>query len=421
MLKSDEITLAQSKRREKMAAIQKTDEINEEGRKELRSLTSAYEGAEVELRASLIQETAERDKIKDKEPDKAKVDFEAECRSYSISAMVEAQVDNKLLTGRELEVTQELETRHGAPIKGQRVPWAALEQRADAAITAATGAGGELVSKQTHNALERFFEGSTAERFGVSALQVSGSPSFPELTGGASVSWVADGVGADSEAITTATKTPTIKTATARYLLNRQAIRQNDALEMILRRDLAEVLREGIDKAVFQGTGADAQPTGLGVALTGANTAELAGTPSFSVLFSRAIQLMESAKLSEVGQIRIAAAPVVLETLEKSLVASTAVSELDRLKKAGMRIVFSSQVSAVAARNASAKAASNVFFAAGMNNAFVPVWGPGAELLVDPYSESKSGKLALTIFSFLDTVFQRTGTHAFKLSDVRDR
>ena len=180
------------------------------------------------------------------------------------------------------------------------------------------------------------------------------------------------------------------------------------------------MLREGIDKAVFQGTGADAEPTGFGATLVGTNTAALSASASFSTLFARAIAMMESAKLSEPSQVRIAAAPIVLQTLDSNLITSTAVSELDRLKRAGFRIVFSSQVSAIGARNSTAKGASNVFFGAGMDNAFVPMWG-SPELIVDPYSESKSGKLALTMFSFLDVVIQRAATHFFKLSAVQDR
>ncbi len=60
MLKSQEIMLAQSKRRERMAEIQKSEEIGDEGRTELRSLTDAYSGAEIEYRAALIVEGAER-------------------------------------------------------------------------------------------------------------------------------------------------------------------------------------------------------------------------------------------------------------------------------------------------------------------------------------------------------------------------
>lgn len=54
MLKSQEIMLAQSKRRERMAEIQKSAEIGDEGRTGLRSLTDASSGAEIEYRAALI-------------------------------------------------------------------------------------------------------------------------------------------------------------------------------------------------------------------------------------------------------------------------------------------------------------------------------------------------------------------------------
>ena len=120
MLKSQEITLAQSKRREKMANIQKADEINDEGRTELRSLTNAYEGAEVELRAALLLEDAEREKIK--APDKQETDFGRECRTFNLASVVEALESGKGLTGRELEVSQELEQRNGKAQRGVAFP-----------------------------------------------------------------------------------------------------------------------------------------------------------------------------------------------------------------------------------------------------------------------------------------------------------
>lgn len=181
MLKSQEIQLAQSKRREKMAQIQKASEITEDARTELRSLADAYEGAEVELRAALLVEGAERDKIK--EPDKATTDFARECRSFEMAAMVGAMTEGKALTGREAEVSAELEQRHGSGQKGLRFPWEALEARADAPIDASAGTSQELASRPVMNALERFFEASAAGRFGVNVLQVSGVPVFPVCFG----------------------------------------------------------------------------------------------------------------------------------------------------------------------------------------------------------------------------------------------
>lgn len=418
MLKSQTIQLEQSKRRERMAEIQKTDEISEDGRTELRSLTEAYTNAETEYRAAVILEDAERSAIQ--EPDNAAQDFERECRSYDLTAVVAAQTEGKALTGREAEVTQELEQRQGGAQKGVLLPWEALEQRADAVTDTQPGTTQELASRPVMSALERFFETSAAGRFGVNALQVTGTPTFPEITAGAAISWVAEGAGADADAIATTSKSPAIHTATGRYLLSRQAIRQNSALQSVLRRDLAEVLREGIDLAVFQGTGAGEQPAGFETVLTGGRTAALDDVAGFSELLLRATEIQETAKLSSPSQVRLAGAPIVHQTLADTLISGTAISELDRLKAAGFGTLWSSQVSARGARDATDKGASTVYFGAGSNNAFVPTWG-SPELIVDPYSESKSGKVALTMFAFLDVLIQRTATHWFKLTGVQDR
>ena len=418
MLKSQEIQLAQSKRRERLAELSNTDELSDDGRTEMRSLTDAYQNGEVELRAAMVLEDAERDKIK--EPDNAQKDWERECRAYDVTATIAAHVDGKALTGREAEVTAELEQRHGAAQKGIRFPWEALEQRADAVTDATAGTSQELASRPVMSALERFFEASAAGRFGVNVMQVSGVPTFPEITSGAGLSWVAEGAGSDADAITTTAKTPAIHTATGRYKLSRQAIRQNSALQSVLRRDLSEVLREGIDLAVFQGTGADEQPAGFETVLTGGRTAALDDVASFSDFLLYATQIQETAKLSDPSQVRIAGAPIVHQTLADTLISGTAVSELDRLKSAGFGALWSSQVSTRGNRDATDKGASTVYFGAGSNNAYMTAWG-SPELIVDPYSESKTGHVALTMFAFVDILIQRTGTHFFKLTGVQDR
>lgn len=417
MLKSQEITLAQSKRRERMAHIQKSDEVSDEGRTELRSLAEAYEGAEVELRAALLVEGAERDKIA--EPDNAATDWDRECRAFDLTAVVASITDGRALTGREAEVSAELEQRHGEGRKGIRFPWAALmETRADALTTTTNTA--DLASRNTLSALERFFETSAAARFGVQSMQVTGAPSFPEIVSGTDMAWVPEGEGTDAGTITTAARTPQIHTATARYLLTRQAVRQNSALEPILRRDLAEVLRAGIDRAIFQGSGVGPEPAGFETVLSGAREVALDDVPTFADLLLYATELQESAMLSDPGQVRIAAAPIVRQTLATNLIEGAGMWDLDRLEALGFGFLWSSQVSERGARDDTDKGASNVYLAAGSNNAFVPTWG-SPELIVDPYSESRTGKIALTMFAFLDVLIQRTGTHYLKLTGVQDR
>lgn len=419
MLKSQKYQIEQSKRRERMAAIQNTEgDLSADAVTELRSLTSAYEAGEVDYRAAVILEDAEKATIKTQ--DKAATDWERECRSFSLSAVIASALDGKPITGREAEVSQELEQRNGGGHKGGLlIPFEALETRADVPVTTATAEAGNLASRPVMSALERLFADSAAERFGFRTVAVSGKPSWPEITGGASAHWVGEGNGADAEAISTTTRTPSIKTCTARYLLSRQSVKENPALESVLRRDLSGVMREAIDLAAFQGTGTANQPLGLIPALIAAGrVSEFDALASFGPLFSEAIQIMEAAKLADVSKIKFGAAPAVLEALVNDLVGATALSSLDRLKSAIGQPVFSSQISATAARNATGKGASTVVVGAPEGLALLPTWG-AAELVVDPYSESRSGKIALTVFQFTDVLVQRISTHFKALTGVQ--
>ena len=418
MLKSDEIELDQSKRREKMDAINAKDTIDDTDQADLKKTAGDYEKAEVQKRSALLIEGHERSKIQ--VPDKAQYDFDRECRSFSLSNVIAAFEGQKPLTGREAEVSKEIETRHGPAPQGIRFPWGALETRADVSTTTVDALGGNLVQRTVQKTLERFFEGSVSQKFGVQTIQVEGKPSFPQIDTGAAASWVGEGSGADAAAIGTSTIPATIKTVMARYLLSRQSTKENSVLDAILRRDLSEILREAVDKAVFQGSGASNEPSGFAALLTGGRTSALTAKASFSALLAQAVMLMESAKLSDVGQVRIAGNPILFQTLADDLVTSTAVSALDRIKGAGFTPIFSQQVSGHLARDVTNKGASTVYFGAGESNAFLAAWG-SPELIVDPYSESKSGKIALTMFSFLDVIIQRTATHFFKLTAVQDR
>jgi len=82
-------------------------------------------------------------------------------------------------------------------------------------------------------------------------------------------------------------------------------------------------------------------------------------------------------------------------------------------------MMFSQQVSDRGARDATDKAASNVYLNAGAPM-WMTSWG-GVEVLIDQYSMSREGKIAITTLAFLDFLFQRTGSHLLKIENVQDR
>jgi hypothetical protein len=132
------------------------------------------------------------------------------------------------------------------------------------------------------------------------------------------------------------------------------------------------------------------------------------------------VTLMETSKVPGSQSVRLAGAPLVWGRLVRNLLGGTSFSDLDLLKRDLQSMTFSSQVSSWAAKDNTGKGASNVYLTAGQGLGFVPVWG-APELIVDPYSESKTGKVALTIFAFQDVLIQRQSTHWLMLSGVQDR
>lgn len=422
MLKSKKILTRQSEIRQKLAGIE-FEKATDEQRKEVEALTAEYARNETEYRAALILEEEDRQKLEanpDPDPDKPKDEFRRECEAFSIVDALKGDT----LTGRELEVCTELrKAQQGAGIEdkgGILVPWAALlaggeEKRADTYISDAAAKGGAFFERPQLSAIERIFETTSAGAFGARILQVMGEPRLPELTAGATAGFVADGSGKDAEDITVATHAPTVKTLTGRYAFNRQAIVSGGMPESLLRADLSRSIMAGLDKAFWRGSGSSNQPTGLSAALTAVAISE---APDLNDLMNWAATDMNGAGETITnmqggagvgGRVSFAMNPALYSVILRGTASGIQFSnDAEALRSFGVNLVASAYVGDVAANT---KKTTPLFsYAMGMRpHANIVQWG-SLELIRDPYTLSKTGRIAITAFLFCDFMFTQKTT-----------
>jgi hypothetical protein len=178
--------------------------------------------------------------------------------------------------------------------------------------------------------------------------------------------------------------------------VTRKALKQSgDALEQAIRRDMQGCMAEGLDKAVFQGSGASGQPSGILVGSYGITSTAIAAAASWAAFRAAVVRFMTDNAVSSPGDVKLLIRPEVYGFMDDTLITSTAVSEWDRLTKNIPNPVMSSN--ALAAPTGT-PAASKALLTATVNGTapiFVGTWG-GIDLIRDVYSDAASGGLRLT-------------------------
>ena len=195
-----------------------------------------------------------------------------ECR-VSLLRLLQAQTEQRALTGAEAEFHTEAERRTGRKAQGVFMPMSALETRVNL-----TSTSGDL--RPTDHRGDQFIgplrNSLMARRLGVRVLAgLSGNVSIPKQATETSVGWVAENGAVSDTGITTDPVTLTPKHAGGVTEMSRQLIMQSSPdVERLLRDDLAFQLAKAIDSALIVGGGSN-EPTGV-LSTGGIGTANLA-------------------------------------------------------------------------------------------------------------------------------------------------
>jgi HK97 family phage major capsid protein len=191
----------------------------------------------------------------------------------SLLRLLQAQTEQRALTGAEAEFHAEAERRTGRKAQGTFVPMSLLETRVQTTTTGNDLVGTDLRPDQFIAPLRNAL---LARRLGVRVLPgLSGNVAIPRHTSGLTVGWVAENgnVSDGDMAFDTVSLSP--KHAGGVTEMSRQLIQQSSpAIEQLVREDLAALLATAIDSALIKG-GGTSEPVGV-LSTVGIQTANLA-------------------------------------------------------------------------------------------------------------------------------------------------
>lgn len=312
--------------------------------------------------------------------------LEREMRSFNVCKAVQHMLGARVDAGRELEISAELARMEGRSTDGILMPYSVFERRADTITTTAPalGPGGNLIGTDHIGGqwVDMLREANPLTGLGMRVMSgLVGNCEIPRLKGSTSVGWFGENsaipqTDAQMDSITLSPKHVGAWTEYSRNML----LQSSPDIEALLRSDLAQVLALEVARAVINGSGVDAEPTGI-LATTGIQeidkpATEMAYAPALAgALFENNVQnvsfIANSAFKADVD---------------------------DLLTTDGLPIGSAAFFRNYPHKYASAVPATRVMVAGDFSQVIQGTWS-AVELLINPYMESafKKGNVAMRI------------------------
>lgn len=410
MLDSVKIARRQSEIRQTLAGLVGKDKPSEDETRQMESLDGEYRANETRYRAALIAEDQERRDAKGELETRSDNEWGELVGKFEMRQVALLLDEGRQLDGATAEVVQELRSRGG--YRGIPVPWLALEKR-----TGETVAGGVPNPMRTAPIIDRIFADSAAVRMGASMVNIDhGDVEYPVTTSSVTAGWAngetANVAGPTVYATTDRPMTPD-HTLGITMKITRKALKQSGAaLEQAVRRDMNGAIAEKLDAAVFLGSGASGEPTGVitGAAGWGITTTAVNAVASWSAFRSAVTRFMTANAAKSPEAVKLLIRPEVWNKMDDTLIPDTAVSEWDRLTKNIPVANIAMSPNAAAAPGGSPDVGNTTAVLTttvnGVPPIFVGTWG-AIDLIRDPYSDAASGGLRLTGLVTIDVTVSR--------------
>ena len=406
MLESVKISRRQSEIRQALAELIGKEKPTEDETRSMETMDAEYRQNEVKYRAALIAEDTERRDAKGELETRTDKDYADLIGKFELRQVALMLDEGRALDGATAEIVQELRSKGG--YRGVPVPWLALEKRVGETI-----ASGTPDPVRTMPILDRIFADGAAVRMGANMINIdSGSQEWPVVTSSVAAGW------ADGE--TASVAGPTVFATTDKALapnsnlgitmkVTRKALKQcGAALEQAVRRDMNSAIGVALDAAVFLGTGANGQPSGVLVGDYSITSTAVDAAATWAAFRGAVTRFMTANAAGGPGAVKLLIRPEIFDFMDDTLIDGTAVSEWDRLVKniPLANIVMSSNALAAPTGTPNASKALLMTTVGGVAPIFVGTWG-AIDLIRDPFCDAASGGLRLTALVTADVTVAR--------------
>ena len=397
MLKSQELTIKLSEKRQRINDLLGKDEKSEAEINELDTLTKSIQAHEIEFRAALTAENAALDDARDLfDDDGEKAELRQLRGKVSVSNYTKAAIEGRqAASGAELEFNQALHIgADGFPLLllAEKEPEKRATSDTDTAV-------------RPRPWLDRLLADSMSAHLGISFSSVDpGVASFPITTAGATGAQRGRTEAAAATAWTVGTSELKPTRNAVHLEFSKEDMHRIPMLEESLICDLRMGLTESIDRAVFMGddggSGTDADIVGLS---TAANVVEKNLTQADKVKADKTLEvfntLIDGIHASGLDDLRVVASEGShqLWTGRVLSVASETASIFKTLAQFLNDNGVMWKVRQLETATTNGKFGAFLSRQRGLTGAAVaPVWSAG-ELIRDPYTKAKSGECLLTL------------------------
>ncbi|MDQ8193388.1 phage major capsid protein [Coraliomargarita sp. SDUM461004] len=318
-----------------------------------------------------------------------------ERKSYSLQRAIRAKAEGKPLDGIEREVSDAIAKRIGREAKGFYLPVAELSvSRSFSSRGMSAGianAGGYTVQTDVRgeSLIELLRNRTVLHDLGVKSLnELQGNLQIPKHDSTATAYWVAEGEEVETSAPTVGSVNLTPHTLASCSVFTKQLLAQSSIdIEDFIRTDLIAGLAVETDRAGICGSGVAGQPLGI-MNTAGVNTVTFGSAPSWSKVVE--FETKVSADNADVATMAYLANPLVRGAWKSTVKAAGTASFLwEENQVNGYAAVASAQVPD-----------SRVLFG-NFADAFIGRW-QGVDLIIDPYSLARHGKVQVYTSSMID-------------------